>query len=147
MIRNLTKRDVSYSLNFVLGSDADDETVFDSTLRFLNEHKAQTAYFNILVPLRGTRLHQQFQAEGRLIDELNMERWPGLSCHFQPQRFTPDELVRRIRKIRHDFYTTGSAVRRLPVPYKQAHFASWNLHFLQRKVTAHMDSMRDFTEF
>jgi radical SAM superfamily enzyme YgiQ (UPF0313 family) len=147
MIRNLAKRDISYSLNFVLGSDADDETVFDATLRFLDEHKAQTAYFNILVPLRGTRLHEQFKAEGRLIDEPNMERWPGLSCHFQPQRFTPDELVRRIRKIRRDFYTTGSAVRRLPMPYKQAHFASWNLHFLQRKVSAHIDSMRDFTEF
>jgi hypothetical protein len=33
------------------------------------------------------------------------------------------------------------------MPYKQAHFASWNLHFLQRKVSAHIDSMRDFTEF
>jgi len=147
MIQNLTKRDISYSLNFVLGSDADDETVFDSTLRFLHEHKAQTAYFNILVPLRGTRLHQQLKDEGRLIDEINMERWPGLSCHFKPLRFSPDELVGHIMKIRHDFYTTGSAIRRLPVPYKQAHFASWNLHFLQRKVTAHMDSMRDFTEF
>jgi radical SAM superfamily enzyme YgiQ (UPF0313 family) len=147
MINNLTKRDISYSLNFVFGSDADDETVFDATLHLLHEYKAQTAYFNILVPLRGTALHQKFKEEGRLIDEANMERWPGLSCHFKPLRFSPDELVRRIMKIRHDFYTTGSAIRRLPVPYKQVHFASWNLHFLQRKVTAHMDSMRDFTEF
>jgi len=147
MIMNLKKRDISYSLNFVLGSDADDETVFDATLGFLHEHKAQTAYFNILVPLRGTALHQKFKEEGRLIDEANMERWPGLSCHFRPLRFTPDELVQRIKKIRSDFYSTGSAVRRLPVPYKQSHLASWNLHFLQRKVVAHMDSMRDFTEF
>lgn len=34
-----------------------------------------------------------------------------------------------------------------PCPYKESHFASWNLQFLQRKVTAHMGSMRDFTEF
>jgi hypothetical protein len=131
----------------VFGSDADDETVFDATLSLLHEYKAQTAYFNILVPLRGTPLHQQFKDEGRLIDEVNMERWPGLSCHFQPRRFSPDELVRRVMKIRRDFYTTASAVRRLPLPYKQAHFASWNLHFLQRKVAAHLNSMRDFTEF
>ena len=147
MIRNLTERDISYSLNFVFGSDSDDETVFDATLNLLNEYKAQTAYFNILVPLRGTPLHQRFKDEGRLIDEENMERWPGLSCHFQPLRFSPDELVRRIMKIRRDFYSMTSAIRRLPVPYKSAHFASWNLHFLQRKVVAHMDSMRDFTEF
>ena len=147
MINNLTRRDISYSLNFVLGSDTDDETVFDSTLRFLDENRAQTAYFNILVPLRGTALHQRLKDEGRLLDEENMERWPGLSCHFKPLRFSPDELVGRIAKIRRDFYTTGSAIRRLPVPYKEAHFASWNLHFLQRKVVNHIDSMRDFTEF
>jgi len=147
VIHNLTKRDISYSLNFVFGDDTDDESVFDATLDFLLEHKAQTAYFNILVPLRGTPLHERFKEEGRLIDEENMERWPGLSCHFQPLRFSPDELVRRIMKIRRAFYSTGSAIRRLPVPYKEAHLASWNLHFLQRKVVTHFDSMRDFTEF
>ena len=147
VISNLTKRNISYSLNFVFGSDADDETVFDATLQLLDDLKAETAYFNILVPLRGTSLHEKFKDEGRLIDEENMERWPGLSCHFRPLRFSPDELVRRITKIRHDFYTTGSAVRRLPVPYRQSHFAAWNLHFLQRKVVNHINSMRDFTEF
>lgn len=147
MIDNLTRRDISYSFNFVFGSDEEDESVFDATLKFLHEHKAQTAYFNILVPLRGTPLHQRFRDEGRLIDEENMERWPGLSCHFKPLRYSPDELVRRIMKIRRDFYCTSSALRRLPLPYKDSHFATWNLHFLQRKVTAHLDSMRDFTEF
>jgi radical SAM superfamily enzyme YgiQ (UPF0313 family) len=147
MIRNLTARDISYSLNFVFGSDSDDESVFDATLNLLHEHRAETAYFNILVPLRGTPLHERFKAEGRLLDEENMERWPGLSCHFQPLRFSPDELVRRIMKIRRDFYSMSSALRRLPLPYKAAHFAAWNLHFLQRKVVAHLDSMRDFTEF
>jgi len=147
VIQNLTKRDISYSLNFVFGDDADDESVFDATMDFLREHKAQTAYFNILVPLRGTSVHQKFKEEGRLIDEENMERWPGLSCHFKPLRFSPEELLFRIMKIRRDFYSTRSALRRLPLPYKESHMASWNLHFLQRKVVAHMDSMRDFTEF
>ncbi len=147
VIDNLKKRNISYSLNFVFGSDSDDETVFDATLQLLHELKAETAYFNILVPLRGTRLHQQFKDEGRLIDEDNMERWPGLSCHFKPLRFSPDELCRRVTKIRHDFYTNGSAVRRLPVPYRQSHFAAWNLHFLQRKVVHNINCMRDFTEF
>jgi radical SAM superfamily enzyme YgiQ (UPF0313 family) len=147
MIHNLHKRDISYSLNFVFGSDSDDDSVFDATLRLLHEYKVHTAYFNILVPLRGTAMHQKFKEEGRLLDEPNMERWPGLSCHFKPLHFTPEQLVRRIKKIRHDFYTTRSAIHRLPVPYKESHFASWNLHFLQRKVTAHLDSMRDFTEF
>jgi radical SAM superfamily enzyme YgiQ (UPF0313 family) len=147
VIRNLTRRDISYSLNFVFGSDEEEEDAFRTTLEFLFEYKVQTAYFNILVPLRGTSVHEQFKADGRLIDEENMERWPGLSCHFKPMRYSPEELVDRVAKIRRDFYTLGSAARRLPVPYKEAHFAAWNLHFLQRKVANHLDSMRDFTEF
>jgi radical SAM superfamily enzyme YgiQ (UPF0313 family) len=147
VLRNLTARGISYSLNFVFGSDSEEEDVFDSTLRFLTEQKAETAYFNILVPLRGTAMYERFKAEGRLLDEENMERWPGLSCHFRPLRFGPEELVRRVARIRRDFYTFGSALRRLPIPYRQSHLAAWNLHFLQKKVAKNLDSMRDFTEF
>ena len=147
VLRNLTRRGISYSLNFVFGSDTEDEDTFDTTLRFLGEQRAETAYFNILVPLRGTPLYERLKAEGRLLDEENMERWPGLSCHFRPLRYSPEELVRRVTRIRQDFYTHRSAVRRLPVPYKQSHFAAWNLHFLQKRVANNMDSMRDFTEF
>ena len=147
VLRNLTRRGISYSLNFVFGSDEEEEDVFDTTLRFLDEQKAETAYFNILVPLRGTPLYDRFKAEGRLLDEENIERWPGLSCHFKPLRYTPEELVRRVTKIRQDFYTHRSAVRRLPLPYKRSDFAAWNLHFLQKRVANNMDSMKDFTEF
>jgi radical SAM superfamily enzyme YgiQ (UPF0313 family) len=147
VLRNLNTRGISYSLNFVFGSDEEEEDVFDTTLRFLAEQKAETAYFNILVPLCGTPLYDRFKAEGRLLDEENMERWPGLSCHFKPLRYSPAELVRRVAGIRRDFYTFRSAARRLPIPYKQSHFAAWNLHFLQRKVARNIDSMRDFTEF
>ena len=147
VLQNLTRRGISYSLNFVFGSDTEEEDAFDTTLRFLAEQKAETAYFNILVPLRGTPLHDRLKAEGRLLDEENMERWPELSCHFRPLRYSPEELVRRVAKIRHDFYTFRSAVRRLPLPYKSSHFAAWNLHFLQRKVADNIFSMRDFTEF
>ncbi len=76
-----------------------------------------------------------------------MERWPGLSCHFKPLRYEPEELVRRVAGIRRHFYTFRSAVRRLPVPRRESHFAAWNLHFLQNKVARNLDSMRDFTEF
>jgi hypothetical protein len=64
------------------------EDAFDTTLRFLAEQKAETAYFNVLVPLRGTPLYERLKAEDRLLDQDNMERWPELSCHFKPLRYT-----------------------------------------------------------
>jgi radical SAM superfamily enzyme YgiQ (UPF0313 family) len=147
VLDNLKTRGISYSLNFVFGSDEEDEDVFDSTLRFLVEQKAETAYFNLLTPLKGSPLHDRFKADGRILDEENMDRWPGLFCHFKPLRHTPEELMRRVVKIRRDFYSLGSAVRRLPFPYRESHFAAWNLHFLQSKVAHNMGSMRDFSEF
>ncbi len=147
LLKNLRRARISYSLNFVFGSDEEEEDVFDTTLRVLDEQKAETAYFNILVPLKGTPLHERYRAEGRLLDEENMERWPGLTCHFRPLRYTPEELVARVARIRRDFYRFGSAVRRLPIPVRQSHWAAWNLHFLQSKVAGNLDRMRDFTEF
>ncbi|HYX20303.1 MAG TPA: radical SAM protein [Thermoanaerobaculia bacterium] len=147
LLKNLRRARISYSLNFVFGSDEEEEDVFDTTLQFLDEQKAETAYFNILVPLKGTPLHERFRAEGRLLDEENMERWPGLTCHFRPLRYSPEELVGRVAQIRRDFYRFGSAVRRLPIPLRQSHWAAWNLHFLQSKVAGNLDRMRDFTEF
>ncbi len=147
VLHNLRKRGISYSLNFVFGSDTEDEDVFDTTLRFLADQKAEAAYFNLLTPLRGTALHDRFKAEGRILDEENMERWPGMWCHFRPLRYTPEELVRRVIKIRQDFYSFRSAARRLPFPYRESHFAAWNVHFLQNKVANNMASMKDFSEF
>ncbi|MGE5142857.1 MAG: B12-binding domain-containing radical SAM protein [Acidobacteriota bacterium] len=147
VLKNLRERGISYSLNFVFGSDSDEEDVFETTLRFLDEQKAETAYFNILVPLRGTSVYERLKAEGRLFDEENMERWPGLSCHFFPLRFAPDELVRRVAGIRRDFYRHRSALRRLPFPHRESHLAAWTLHFLQRRVATNLGAMRDFTEF
>jgi radical SAM superfamily enzyme YgiQ (UPF0313 family) len=147
VLRNLKTRGISYSLNFVFGSDEEDEDVFDTTLRFLVEQKAETAYFNLLTPLKGSGLHQRFKADGRILDEENMDRWPGLFCHFKPLRHTPEELMRRVTRIRQDFYSWSSAVRRLPLPYRESHFATWNLHFLQSRVANNMGSMRDFSEF
>lgn len=147
VLRTLHARHISYSLNFVFGSDTEEEDVFDTTLRFLLEHRAHAAYFNILIPLRGTGIYDRMNADGRLLDEENMERWPGLSCHFKPLRYAPEELVHRVGKIRRDFYSLGSALRRLPFPRREADFASWNVNLLQMKVAAHLDTMRDFSEF
>lgn len=147
VVRNLQQRNISYSFNFVFGADSDEPGVFDATLRFLNEHKVDAAYFNIMVPLRGTPLYQRMKAEGRLVDEANMERWPGVRCHFRPLRMSADELVTQVKRLQRDFYSLRSMFRRLPIPRTEAHMASWNVNLVQRKVAANSDSMCEFSEF
>ncbi len=147
MIDNLNRRNISYSFNFVLGADTDDAGVFPATLRFLVEHNVPAAYFNVMVPLRGTPLFEQMSAEGRLIDEPNMERWPGVACHFHPLRMSGEELVGGVRWLQREFYSLRSMGRRLRFPRSQADLASWNVNLTQRKVALHSERMNEFSEF
>lgn len=147
MIENLNRRNISFSFNFVFGADSDDRSVFPATLQFLQQHKVPAAYFNVLVPLRGTPLHDRMKQEGRIVDEENMERWPGVSCHFRPARMTGEELVAEVRNLQRAFYSWRSMTRRLRAPRSMADLASWNVNFTQRKVAYNSDTMNEFSEF
>jgi radical SAM superfamily enzyme YgiQ (UPF0313 family) len=147
MIDNLNKRNISFSFNFVFGTDTDDESVFPATLKFLQEHKVPAAYFNVLVPLRGAPLYDRMKAENRIIDEANMERWPGVYCHFEPKNMSGQQLVARVQKLQRGFYSLPAITQRLRIPRTQADFASWNVNMTQRKVALNSDSMCEFSEF
>lgn len=147
MINNLNSRNISYSFNFVLGADTDDQSVFGATLRFLQEHKVPAAYFNVMVPLRGTPLYQRMHEEKRIVDESNMERWNGVSCHFLPSQMSGEELVAQVQMLQRKFYSVRSMARRLRFPRTQADLASWNINLTQRKVALHSDRMNEFSEF
>jgi len=147
MIGNLNQRNISFSFNFVFGTDADDESIFPATLQFLHEYKVPAAYFNILVPLRGTPLYERMKSEDRIIDEANMERWPGSFCHIHPAKMSTDQLEDQVRKLMRDFYSVRSITQRLRIPRTQADLASWNVNLTQRKVALNSHSMCEFSEF
>ncbi len=147
MIDNLNKRNISYSFNFVFGADTDGPDVFPATMKFLQEHKVPAAYFNVLVPLRGTPLYERMKAEGRIIDEPDMERWPGVCCHFRPAQMSGDELVAYVQNLQREFYSLRSITQRLRLPRTQSDFASWNVNLTQRKVALNSDTMNEFSEF
>jgi radical SAM superfamily enzyme YgiQ (UPF0313 family) len=147
VIRNLKKRGISFSFNFVIGADEDDPSVFGAIYDFLTEHRVDAAYFNVMAPLRGTPLYARLKAEGRLIDEANMDRWPGVHCHFVPKNFTPEALVAGVKELQRRFYSARSMARRLPLPLSEAALASWQINLLERRVARNAAVMNEFEEF
>ena len=147
MIANLNARGISYSFNFVIGADADTPEVFDTTLNFLVEHKVPAAYFNVMVPLRGTPLYDRMKQQGRIVDEGNMERWAGVTCHFEPENMTAQQLTEGVARMQRRFYSYGSMLRRLRIPRSYADFASWNINLIERRVSRHSAFMNEFSEF
>ena len=87
------------------------------------------------------------QQEGRIIDEENMERWPGVVCHFRPLQMSGEELVEQVKRMQRKFYSLPAIARRLRIPRTQADFASWNVSLTQRKVALHSDTMNEFSEY
>lgn len=147
VMKNLRDRDISYSFNFVFGSDTEGPDVFRATAEFLLQHRVPAAYFNVMTPLHGTPLYDRMKDEGRILDEPNMERWPGVTCHFRPRRQSAEELVDAVKRLHCEFYSVRSMLRRLPLPTTFSRMASWHINFEQNTVARNIDTMQEFSDF
>ncbi|HEY5909100.1 MAG TPA: B12-binding domain-containing radical SAM protein, partial [Verrucomicrobiae bacterium] len=147
MLAHLRRRGISYSLNFIFGWDGENENAFESTLRFLLEHKVPVAYFNILTPVKGTPLFDRLRHEGRILNEHEIDRWPGQFCHIRPRYGTPAALERSVQGMYRDFYSLPSIVSRLPMPLSKASLASWVINLSQRRMAQAADTGNNFDAY
>lgn len=147
ILRNLQKRGISYSLNFIFGLDTEKKEAFRSTLDFLQQYKVPAAYSNILTPYRGTPLYDRMQEENRIVDIHHIGRWPGIVCYIKPKHYSPAELEGKVKEMYLDFYSYPSMLGRLPLPLTKASIASWVVNFSQRKVARGSGAAEDFDDY
>lgn len=133
IFRQMNRMDISYSLNFIFGSDSDGEDIFRSTFTFLIANRVPVAYFNLLTPHKGSVLYDRLKGEGRILDIDGIGRWPGMTCRISPLNFSPEELVRNIRELHRKFYGFWSMLDRLPVPLTKSAIISWAMNLTERK--------------
>ncbi len=144
ILGGLHRRGISYSLNFVFGFEGEKPTIFDSTLRFLDDHKVPVAYFYILNPDKGTPLYDRMRREGKVIDEKDMYRGPGIRCNITPSYCSPQEMEQNVRGMYERFYTMPNMARRLPLPVTKANIASWILNVSQRRMAKATRDSKNF---
>ena len=147
MLAGLRRRGISYSLNFIFGWDGETESAFNATLKFLQDHKAPVAYFNILTPVKGTPLYDRMRSKGRIFNDQEIDRWPGQICYIRPPYGTPGSMENDIRRLYRDFYSLPSMVSRLPLPLTQASIASWVINFSQRRMARAEQLQNNFDGF
>ena len=129
ILSNLRKRGISYSLNFVFGYDGEMPDTFDATLKFLDLHKVPVAYFYTLSPHKGTPLYDRLKAEHRLIDETQLDRWPGSHCEIKPTYCSASELEERVRTMYDSFSQSLVHVETASASPAKAHITSWVMNF------------------
>ena len=98
--------------SFVFGFDTDDEGVFDRTLEFVLKAKLEVAYFSILTPYPGTRLHRRLEEQDRILSR-DWSLYDANHVVYRPKNFTPDHLRREYYRVLKEVYSIPSIFKRL----------------------------------
>ncbi|HIJ94771.1 MAG TPA: radical SAM protein [Desulfuromonadales bacterium] len=98
--------------SLIFGFDDHDQSIFEKTLRFVEECVPSVPTFNILTPYPGTKLFQQYLQEGRLLHQ-DWSRYNHSEVVFKPLLMTPEQLYRGWLEARKTAYTIPSILSRV----------------------------------
>jgi radical SAM superfamily enzyme YgiQ (UPF0313 family) len=98
--------------SLIFGFDDHDQSIFEKTLRFVEECVPSVPTFNILTPYPGTKLFQQYLQEGRLLHQ-DWSRYNHSEVVFRPLLMSPEQLYRGWLEARKAAYTIPSILSRV----------------------------------
>ena len=96
---------------FMFGADEDDPDVFERTVELAEQAHLDLAQFSILTPLPGTRLYEEMERDGRLI-ERDWAKYNGNHVVFRPRRMSVERLEAGFRWALGQVYSLPSIARR-----------------------------------
>jgi len=96
---------------FIVGFDSDPATIFDKQIRFIQESGIVTAMVGVLTALRGTKLYQRLENEGRLLKSSSGNN-TAIDINFEP-RMQTDTLIAGYQKILDNIYDPKQYYRRV----------------------------------
>ena len=112
VVHRIHDHGIGIDASFVFGLDGDDEAVFDRTLEFVARAKLEIAYYSILTPYPGTRLHERLTQEGRILtDDWSLYD----SCHvvYRPRGLSSEQLLAGYYRTLKESFSLGMIFRRL----------------------------------
>lgn len=112
LIKRIRDAGIVVEASMIFGFDDHDESVFETTVRFLEKCAPSLPTFHVLTPYPGTVLFQQFQQEGRLL-HTNWRRYDHGHVVFRPKRMTPERLYRGWIEARREAYRWPSILSRV----------------------------------
>ena len=141
-LKRIQARGIAVMANFIVGFDTDTLSVFEDTLKFIDENLVVYPFFSILTPMPGTKLHDEFKAEGRL-DHYDWSRYDTRHVVMEPKHMTREQLMdgycylyeqaygsqRALDRLAKNWQTyphhASTAVERLFISSKMATSGSW----------------------
>jgi radical SAM superfamily enzyme YgiQ (UPF0313 family) len=125
----------------IVGADHDDVTVFRRTLAFLDAARVDALQLNVLTPLPGTPLFDQFEREGRILDH-DLAHYDFRHTVIRPARMSAEQLQAGADWLYRRFYRLDRILlRTLRAAAKLSWVAAW-LSF-RLGLTYRGDNLRD----
>jgi len=90
-LRTIRRAGIGVQAGIIVGLDGDDVGVFERVLRFLDQARIDALQLNILTPLPGTPMYEQFHRDGRIID-CDWGHYDFRHTVIRPARMTVAEL-------------------------------------------------------
>lgn len=118
LIDEIHKRGIMINASFVFGLDGDDSTTFKTTLDWIVKNKIETVTSHILTPYPGTKLYEDFLANGRITD-FDFSKYNTANVVFKPKNMTSEELYNGYIWIYKEIYSTKNIFKRMPKSHKQ----------------------------
>jgi radical SAM superfamily enzyme YgiQ (UPF0313 family) len=112
LIKRVRDAGLILETSLIFGFDDHDESIFEKTLRFVEESSPSVPTFNLLTPYPGTKLFQQFEQEGRILHK-EWDRYNHSEVVFQPKLMSPERLYRGWMEARQEAYTWPSIFSRV----------------------------------
>jgi radical SAM superfamily enzyme YgiQ (UPF0313 family) len=125
---------------FIVGFDSDPPTIFERTIKFIQETGIVTAMVGMLNAPRGTKLYERMRSEGRLLSDMSGDNL-DLSMNFVP-RMNKEALVNGYRRLIATIYSPKPYYDRMksflreykPNPKRPFKFSFRNLNAFARSV-------------
>ena len=103
---------ISVMASFIIGSDHEDEGVFERIADFVKKNNILTAMINILTPMPGTRFFRKLEAEGRILHR-NWSKYDSKSLCFKSKGIAKETLEEGYRWLYQQIYSFDSLSERL----------------------------------
>jgi len=112
LIKRIRDAGIVLEASIIFGFDDHDESIFEKTVRFLQETSPSLPTFNLLTPYPGTALFTQFDVEGRLLHK-DWKRYNHSEVVFRPKLMTPERLYQGWLEARQEAYSWPSIFSRI----------------------------------
>ena len=109
-VRRVQSFGIQVQAGMIVGFDADDLSIFEEQLRFIQEARIPVSMTGMLQAMPKTPLHERVQREGRLVADSTGDQF--VFSNIEPKQMTRRELYEGYRRLIADLYDFRNFHRR-----------------------------------